>query len=226
MDVEEVVRRFGIQGSIRRIDRLIPELTTTLTFWVIPGRYDSDTSSHEETIERKIQLHKDRTEIQDKLGNAMVAMVHLASLGTRFTFSTKLTQVKDWNGKKLEKEDGEIDIVLLSFSNSKAYGIEAKNVAPIIDTAYMKKKLRKHITNCTKLGMTPVFVLSRIFPTTSEELEQNGAIVVETETQFYQLKYWPIAKSLKENFGYHFVRRMGHPISVQRLSAQLLQKLN
>lgn len=226
LDVEEVVKRFSRRGLIRRIDRPIPELNTTLTFWVIPRDYNADTQSHEEAIERKIRLHKDRTAIQDKLGNAMVGMVHLASLGTQFTFSTKLTQVRDWNGKKLEKEEGEIDIVLLSFPTSKVYGIEAKNVAPIIDSVYANKKLKKHIGNCTKLGMKPVFVLSRIFPTTSDELEQAGAIVVETETQFYQLKYWPIAKSLKQDFGYHFVRRMGHPVSVKRLSSQLLTKLN
>ena len=225
IDVDDVVNRFARRHVIRRIDRLIPELSTTLTFWVVPGPYESDTQSHDEIIEHKIELHKKRTEIQHKLGNAMVTMVHLASMGTEFTFSTKLTQVKDWNGKRLKQDEGEIDIVLISFKRNKTYGIEAKNVAPIIDSGYARAKLRKHFDNCDKLGMTPVFVLSRIFSTTSDELEQAGATVVETKTQFYQLRYWPIAKSLKQSLGYHFVRRMGHHASVHRLSSQLVQKL-
>jgi len=144
IDVNEVVdKRFGQPGRIRRIDRAIPELSTSLTFWVIPSSYDSDRTAHDEIIERKTQLHITRTKIQDKLGNAMVEMVHLASHGTRLTYSRKLTQVKDWNGQKLTSEEGEIDIVLLSLEKGNVYGIEAKNVAQIIDSTYAKKKLHK-----------------------------------------------------------------------------------
>jgi len=73
--------------------------------------------------------------------------------------------------------------------------------------------------------MTPTFIVSRVFSTTAEELEREGAIVIEAQAQYYQPKYWRIARLLKEEFGYHFVRKMGHPVSVRQLSRRLLEKL-
>jgi predicted membrane-bound spermidine synthase len=73
--------------------------------------------------------------------------------------------------------------------------------------------------------MKPVFIVSRIFPTAIKHLEQQGAVVIEAEAQFYQKKYWAIARNLKQNLGYHFVRRVGHPKQIAVLSQKLSQVL-
>ncbi len=72
--------------------------------------------------------------------------------------------------------------------------------------------------NCKKLGMEPVFIVSRIFATAAKELEDAGATVIETGVQSYQKENWPLARNLRDHLGYHFVRRVGHRKLVEQLS--------
>jgi hypothetical protein len=148
-------------------------------------------------------------------------MIQHAAKQTDLTCSSKLTEVRDWNGKRLSTSEGAIDVVLISFENQTVYGIEAKNLAQIIETSYLRRRLMRHISNCNTLGMKPVFIVSRIFPTAVKQLAEQGAVVIETETQFYQKRYWALAKDLKQNLGYHFVRRVGHRKLIDALSHKL-----
>ena len=148
-------------------------------------------------------------------------MIHRAAKQADLTYSSKLIEVRDWNGKKLSQSEGAIDVVLISFKNQKIYGIEAKNLAQIIETPYVVRRLNRHISNCMTFGMKPVFVVSRIFPTAARQLIDQGAVVIETEVQFYQKRYWALAKNLRQSLGYHFVRRVGHPKLIDQLSRKL-----
>jgi len=222
--VEVVARRFEPRGTFRRIDRYVKKAGTgepeKLTFWVVPREYEFDTKAHEGVIRRKIALHHKRSGIQ--MGNALVQMVFLASRQLGLTYSPKLTEVRDWNGKKLSEKEGAIDIVLISLKKGKIYGIEAKNVAPIIDKVYLKRKqMKKHISNCEKLDMSPVYLVSRIFSQSAKQLEQAGGLVLETQVQYYDRKHWDLAKELRDQLGYHFVRKVGHHKSMQQLAGKL-----
>lgn len=224
IDVHEVVSaRFGRAGTFRRIDRQVPQLNETLTFWVVPREYDTDTNRHDQIIQNKIDLYVQLSHIRDKLGHALVEMIQHAARQADLTYSTKLTEIKDWNGNKLSQ--GAIDVVLISFNTNKTYGIEAKNLAQIIETTYVRRRLTKHISNCTTLDMKPAYIVSRIFPTAAKQLAEQGALVVETGVQFYPKRYWPLAKKLKQVLGYHFVRRVGHPKLIDQLSSKLSDAL-
>jgi len=222
IDVHEVVAaRFGRRNTFRSIPKLVPQLNQTLTFWVVPGQYSADTATHEEIIQNKINLYVQLGQIRANLGHALVEMIEQAAKQTDLTCSTKLTEVRDWNGKKLSTSEGAIDVVLISLPHQAVYGIEAKNLAQIIEASYVTRRLIKHISNCNTLGMKPVFIVSRIFPTAAKKLTEQGALVIETQAQFYQKRYWALAKNLKQSLGYHFVRRVGHRKLVDKLSQKL-----
>lgn len=223
MDTTDTVKNFVSKGFFHEERRSVRfnRRTSTLVFYVYKKEVTPSgklTERAENIINKKIELQRILQRIPgDKKEEGMLEAVTKAAHQCGYTIVAQRTQ---WfNGKAIT--EGDIDLIIYTPGSNTFWGAECKNKAEIIDITFMKRKLLKHFKRCEILGLTPIFILSRVFNNVKEHLEKRGAVVIETEFVFYSDEVWKRVSCLRNELGYYFIRKSSHGKVIGALSKKL-----
>jgi len=215
IDVLQTVKWFVKQKTFIRID--VPYNNNKLVFYTSSEFYKKQYTKVMSIIKEKKSTFLKYRKLNDTLkGQALIDAVVNASNSESCQYTVTGVQVKWFNGKKVDT--GDVDVVIFVPQTSIFWGAECKNTSEIIDLEFVaRKNMLNLFINTRKLGIQPLFIVSRVFNNVKKLLVQLGAIVIETEVVFFVNDFWDTAKKLKNTLGYYFVRRCSHPKTIKVL---------